>query len=59
MKIYSPWAEIDNSGAIALAPRLDTLEGKTIGLYAHFKEHSPIMLKVVADHEVQEHSAED
>lgn len=49
MKIYSPWAEIDNSGAIALNPRLDTLEGKTIGLYAHFKGHSPIMLQVIAD----------
>ncbi|MBR3262067.1 MAG: hypothetical protein IKF93_03010 [Lachnospiraceae bacterium] len=49
MKIYSPWAEIDNEGAIALNPRLDTLEGKTIGLYAHFKGHSPIMLQVVAD----------
>lgn len=49
MKIYSPWGEIDNSGAIGLCPRLDTLEGKTIGLYAHFKGHSPIMLQVVAD----------
>ena len=49
MKIYSPWAELDNEGAIALNPRLDTLEGKTIGLYAHFKGHSPIMLQVVAD----------
>ncbi|NLM84629.1 MAG: hypothetical protein GX189_08010, partial [Clostridiales bacterium] len=49
MKVYSPWAEVDNSGAIALNPRLDTLEGKTIGLFAHFKAHSPIMLQVVAD----------
>ena len=49
MKVYSPWAEIDNEGAIGLTPRLDTLEGKTIGLYAHFKGHSPIMLQVVAD----------
>ncbi len=49
MKIYSPWAELDNEGAIALNPRLDTLEGKTIGLYAHFKGHSPIMLQCVAD----------
>ena len=49
MKIYSPWAEVDNEGAIALNPRLDTLEGKTIGLYAHFKAHSPVMLQVVAD----------
>ncbi|HHT16362.1 MAG TPA: hypothetical protein GXZ77_01390 [Papillibacter sp.] len=49
MKVYSPWAEVDNSGAIALNPRLDTLEGKTIGLFAHFKGHSPIMLQVIAD----------
>ena len=49
MKIYSPWAEVDVSGAKPLSPRLDTLEGKTIGLFAHFKGHSPLMLEVMAE----------
>lgn len=49
MKIYSPWAEVDATGAKGLSPRLDTLEGKTIGLFSHFKGHSPLMLQVLAD----------
>jgi hypothetical protein len=49
MKIYSPWAEIDTSNAIALSKRLDSLNGKTIGLLSHFKGHSPLMLKVMAE----------
>ena len=48
MKLYSPWAEVDVSGAKPLSPRLDTLDGKTIGLFAHFKGHSPVMLDVMA-----------
>lgn len=49
MKLYSPWAEVDGSNAVALNPRLDTLDGKTIGLYAHFKGHSPVMLEILAE----------
>lgn len=43
----SPWAEVDMSDARALCPRLDTLDGKTIGMFSHFKGHSPIILKEV------------
>ena len=49
MKIYSPWAEVDSSAPVLLNPRLDTLEGKTIGLYAHFKGHSPLMLQILSE----------
>lgn len=48
MKLYSPWAEIDVSDARPLSPRLNTLNGKTIGLFSHFKGHSPVMLEVLA-----------
>lgn len=43
----SPWAEIDISNAKGLSVRLESLEGKTIGLFAHFKGHSPLILKEV------------
>ncbi len=36
----SPWAASDASAPMGLSPRLDTLAGKTIGLYAHFKGHA-------------------
>ena len=49
MKLYSPWAEVDGSNAVVLSPRLDTLDGKTIGLYAHFKGHSPVMLQILSE----------
>lgn len=45
--VLSPWGEVDTSGAIGLRPRLDTLNGKTIGMFSHFKGHSPIILKEV------------
>ncbi len=46
--VLSPWGEIDNSDAAALSPRLDTLEGKTIGLLAKFKHHDPVILRETA-----------
>ncbi len=49
MKIYSPWAEVNSSAPVLLNPRLDTLDGKTIGLYAHFKGHSPVMLEILSE----------
>ncbi|MCF0230157.1 MAG: hypothetical protein HUJ76_10775 [Parasporobacterium sp.] len=49
MKIYSPWAQVDCSEPVVLNPRLDTLSGKTIGLYAHFKGHSPVMLQILSE----------
>ena len=49
MKLYSPWAEVDGSNPVVLSPRLDTFDGKTIGLYAHFKGHSPVMLQILSE----------
>lgn len=46
--VLSPWGEIDNTDACALSPRLDTLEGKTIGLFAKFKHHDPVIMKEIA-----------
>ena len=43
--VLSPWAEVDVSGVRGLCPRLDTLEGKTIGMFSHFKGHSPYILR--------------
>lgn len=37
MKALSPWAEVDYEDAKGLTPRVDTLDGKRIGLFAHFK----------------------
>lgn len=36
-KVLSPWAETADTSVCGLSERLDSLEGKTIGLYAHFK----------------------
>ena len=47
MTVLSPWGEVDLTDASALAPRLDSLEGKTIGMFSHFKGHSPLILKEV------------
>lgn len=49
MRLYSPWATVDGSDPVVLNPRLDTLDGKTIGLYAHFKGHSPVMLQILSE----------
>lgn len=48
MKLFSPWAAVDCSDPVVLNPRLDTLEGKTIGMYSHFKGHSPVILDILA-----------
>ncbi|MCD8046147.1 MAG: hypothetical protein LUE90_05865 [Clostridiales bacterium] len=46
--VLSPWGEIDNTDVAALSPRLDTLAGKTIGMFAKFKHHDPVILREVA-----------
>lgn len=43
----SPWAEIDVSEMTGLTPRLDTLEGKTIGMFGDFMISATYMLKSV------------
>lgn len=45
--VLSPWAETDNSEKLPIRPRLDTLEGKHIGLYASFKEYHPFFMQEV------------
>lgn len=45
--VLSPWAEVDTAEAAPLSPRIDTIEGKTIGLFAKFKHHDPHILQEV------------
>ena len=47
-KVLSPWAEVDKAPSVLkLQPRVDDLNGKTIGMYAHFKAQAPLILKEV------------
>ena len=36
-EVLSPWAEVDPIPLLGISPRVDTLEGKKIGLFANFK----------------------
>ncbi|NLV29615.1 MAG: hypothetical protein GXY47_00550 [Acidobacteria bacterium] len=36
-EVLSPWADVDPIPLRGLSPRLDTLDGKKIGLFANFK----------------------
>lgn len=45
--ILSPWAETDNREKFPISPRLNTIEGKCIGLYASFKEYHPFFMQEV------------
>jgi len=45
----SPWAEVDSPGKTYMQQRIPDLNGKTIGLLAHFKQHSPFILEVLAE----------
>lgn len=46
--VLSPWAASEAQQPRGLSPRLDTLSGKTIGLYAHFKGHAIKILDEIA-----------
>jgi hypothetical protein len=46
-EVLSPWAQIDKTDSAVMRPRMKDLNGKTIGLFSHFKEHSPLILKEV------------
>jgi hypothetical protein len=46
-EVLSPWAVVDPIPLRGIAPRVDTLEGKTIGLFKNFKRASRSMLEVV------------
>ena len=43
--VLSPWARSDYLHKNPICPRLDTLAGKTIGLYASFKEYHPFFMQ--------------
>ncbi|MBP1736377.1 MAG: hypothetical protein H6Q60_258 [Oscillospiraceae bacterium] len=43
----SPWAKSGYREKYPINPRLDTLDGKTIGLYASFKEYHPFFMQEV------------
>jgi hypothetical protein len=47
LEALSPWAEVDASNWTGLSPRLDTLNGKTIGMFADFMNLSLYMLQAV------------
>ncbi len=47
LQALSPWSEIDASIIAGLSPRLDTLEGKTIGLFSDFMVLASHMLRTV------------
>ena len=46
--VLSPWAASEAQQPRGLSPRLDTLSGKKIGLYAHFKGHAIKILDEIA-----------
>ncbi len=46
-EVLSPWAEVDWSEIRGLSPRLEDLEGKTIGMFGDFMINSEYMLKEV------------
>ena len=48
--VLSPWAEVDQSQLYGLSPRLDTLNGKTVGMFGDFMKIATYMLKVVEKH---------
>ncbi len=48
--VLSPWAEVDQSRLYGLSPRLDTLNGKTIGMFGDFMKAATLMLQVVEKH---------
>jgi hypothetical protein len=46
-EVLSPWAEVDPIPLRGISPRLDTLSGKKIGLFANFKRAARPMAAAV------------
>ena len=46
-EVLNPWAEVDPIPLRAISPRISTLAGKKIGLFANFKRAAKPMLAVV------------
>lgn len=57
LKAISPWAEVDTSEYRGLSPRLDDLNGKTIGMYGDFMIVSTYLLHAV-EKELKKHYPE-
>lgn len=49
LSALSPWAAVDTAGMTGLSPRLDTLEGKTIGMFGDFMISATYMLNAVEE----------
>ena len=45
-EVLNPWAEADPIPLRGLAPRLDSLDGKKIGLLSNNKRAAPLILNV-------------
>ncbi len=48
--VLSPWAEVDQSHLYPLSPRMEDLNGKTIGMFGDFMKVATFMLQVVEKH---------
>ncbi len=46
-EVLSPWAVVDPISLRSAAPRLNSLDGKTIGLFRNFKKAARPILEVV------------
>jgi hypothetical protein len=46
-KVLSPWGQVDHLSPLNLQPRVPDLNNRTIGLFAFFKEHGPLILREV------------
>ena len=46
-EVLSHWAEVDPVPPRPLHPRVADLNGKTIGLFAFFKQHAPTVMREV------------
>jgi hypothetical protein len=46
-EVLSPWAEVEPIAPRGILPRVTDLSGKTIGLFAFFKQHGPFIMKEV------------
>jgi hypothetical protein len=46
-EVLNPWAESDPVPVQGISPRLDSLEGRTIGLFQNFKQASKQMTKTI------------
>jgi hypothetical protein len=46
-EVLSPLGQVSATSQMGLQPRVNNLKGKTIGMYAHFKEQAPLILKEI------------